>query len=234
MSCSALFETSSTYRKRLSTPSGKPSIPFLLEALGHPGDAFERRFRLQFFRDDRRLETLGGDLQIVVDDDVVVELFGRVDLVDRLLEPRLDLLITVQTAVAKPLFQNIQRGRKDEDVQLSLFELAVFRDLLRALIVDVEDDVLPVMQAGDDLSFRSPVQLLMNESPLEKFPGVGHGLKLLMGNEIVVFPLHLAGTRVPGRMRDGKVQVDPDGLELFAGLVDECRLPRAGRAGDDE
>src|SRR5260221_10971964 len=46
MSCSARLDTSNTYRERPSMPSGKPSISFLLEPLGHPGDGLERRLGL--------------------------------------------------------------------------------------------------------------------------------------------------------------------------------------------
>src|SRR5437764_1244678 len=93
MSCSALFETSRTYRNRLSTPSGNSSIAvLLLEALGHRVDRVERRLRLQLLRDDRRLEAFGRLAEVIVDDDVLVELFPGVDLGDRLAQPRLELV----------------------------------------------------------------------------------------------------------------------------------------------
>src|SRR5438876_10049579 len=108
MSCSARLETSNTYRNRLSMPSGKPSIPLLLEARGHPGDGLERRFRLQLLRDDRRFQTLGGFAEIIVDDHVLVELFAGLDLVHRLLQPRLDFLLTVQAAIAQALLESFE------------------------------------------------------------------------------------------------------------------------------
>src|SRR5216110_3459734 len=103
MSCSALLETSRTYRNRLSTPSGSPSIAMLLlEALGHRVDGFERRFRLQFLRDDRRLEAFGRLGQVIVDDHVLIEPFVRIDLSDRLAQPGLDLGLGIEAAVAQP------------------------------------------------------------------------------------------------------------------------------------
>src|SRR5881392_632934 len=79
-SCSARLETSNTYRNLLSMPSGKPSITFLLESLGHLGDRFERRSRLQLLGDDRGLEAFRGLAEIIVDDHVLIELFAGVDL----------------------------------------------------------------------------------------------------------------------------------------------------------
>src|ERR1700757_3297330 len=123
MSCSALFETSRTYRKRLSTPSGIDSIAmFLLEALGHLIDGVECRFRLQFLGDDSRLEAFGRLAKVIIDDDVLVELFSGVDLGDRLPQPRLDLSLGVEAAIAQPLLEHVERRRKDEDIQRTLFE----------------------------------------------------------------------------------------------------------------
>src|SRR6266705_12351 len=113
MSCSALFETSRTYRNRLSMPSGNPSIALLLfEALGHVVDGVERRFRLQLLRDDRRFEAFGRLAEIIVDDDVLVELFPGVDLGDRFSQPRLDLLLGVEASIAQPLLQCFERRRE--------------------------------------------------------------------------------------------------------------------------
>src|ERR1043166_6847165 len=137
MSCSALFETSRTYRNRLSTPSGNPSIAMLLlEALGHRVDRLERRFRLQFLRDDRRLEAFGRLGEVIVDDDVLVKVLRGVDLGDRLAQPRLDLALRVQAAIAQPLLERVERRRKDEHIQRTLVELRAVRDLLCALVDD--------------------------------------------------------------------------------------------------
>src|SRR5438128_12405799 len=117
MICSARLDTSNTYRNRLSTPSGSPSIAlFLLEPLGHPIDGFEGRFCLQLLRDDRRLQALRGYFEIIVDDDVLVKLLAGVDLVDRFPQPRLDLRIGVQAAVAQAPLENVERRRKNEHV----------------------------------------------------------------------------------------------------------------------
>src|SRR5438270_11161200 len=108
MSCSALFETSRTYRKRLSTPSGIDSIAmFLLEALRHRVDRLERRFRLQLLRDDRRLEAFGRLAEAIVDDDVLVKLFPGIDLGDRLAHPSLALGVRGPAASARPLLQHL-------------------------------------------------------------------------------------------------------------------------------
>src|SRR5438045_2634186 len=142
MSCSARFDTSRTYRKRLSTPSGNPSIAlFLLEALGHRCDGFQRRFRLQLASDDGGLEALRRFNQIIVDDDVVVKLFAGVDLVDRFLQSRVDLVVGIQSAIAEALFERVERRRKDENVQRSLLQFGIAVDLPRALIVDIENDI---------------------------------------------------------------------------------------------
>src|SRR5258708_22167304 len=108
MSCSARFDTRSTYRNLLSTPSGKPSISLLLDPLGHPGDGLERRLCLQLLGNDGGLEAFGGLGQIVVNDDVLVELFAGVDLVDGLLQARLDLRFGVQPAIPQALFQRLE------------------------------------------------------------------------------------------------------------------------------
>src|ERR1043166_5908442 len=163
MSCSALFETSRTYRNRLSTPSGNPSIAMLLlEALGHRVDRLERRFRLQFLRDDRRLEALRRHAEVIVDDDVVVELFPGVDLGDRLAQPRLDLGLGVEAPIAQPLLEHVERRRKDEDIQRTLSEMRVPGDLLRPLVVDVENDVLAAFEARRDLGDRGSVLVVVN------------------------------------------------------------------------
>src|SRR5205807_4244960 len=98
-------------------PSGKPSISLLLQALGHRGDRFERRLRLQLFGDDRRLQTFGGDVQVIVDDDVVIKLFAGVDLVCRLLLAKKNLVFAVQASVVKPLFEMIEGRRENENVE---------------------------------------------------------------------------------------------------------------------
>src|SRR5688500_3687927 len=113
MSCSALLETSSTYRNLLSTPSGSPSIAVLLfQSLRHRGDGFERSLRLQLPGDNRGLQALRRDTQVVVDDDVVVEILAFVDLVDRLPQPEMDLVVGVQAALAQPHAQGVERGRE--------------------------------------------------------------------------------------------------------------------------
>src|ERR1051325_2387024 len=180
MSCSARFDTSRTYRNRLSTPSGNPSIAlFLLEALGHRCDGLQRRFRLQLLRDDRSLQTLRGFFEIIVDDDVVVELLAGIDLIDRFLQSGLDLVIRVQSAIAEALFERVERRRKDENVQRSLLQFGIAVDLPRALIVDIENDIETAFHTCDDLLARSPVPVTMNVSALEKFPANGHGLELI-------------------------------------------------------
>src|ERR1700682_5428059 len=234
MSCSARFDTRSTYRNLLSTPSGKPSIAFLLEPLGHPRDGFERRLRLQLLGYDRGLEALSGLGQVVIDDDVLVELFAGVDLVDGLLQPRFDLRLRVQPAVPQALFQCLEGGWEDEYIQRALFELGIERDLPRSLVVDVEDDVFAAIEAADDLRLRRSVLLLVNVSMFEKFPLPDHGFEGDRRDIVIIHAVALAVSRAPSGVRDGKVELDPDRLELLAHAFDERSLSRTGRAGDDE
>src|SRR5205814_839721 len=231
----ARFDTSRTYRKRLSMPSGNPSIAlFLLEALGHRCDGLQRRFRLQLPGDDRGLEAFGRLGQIIIDDHVVVEILAGVDLVDGLPQPGVDLVVGVQSAVAKALFQRVQRRRKDEYVQRSLLQFLVAVDLPRALIVDVEDHVLAAIEAIDDLPARGPVPVTMNVSPFEKFPSRRHGVELLGLDVVVVDAVALAVARRTRGVRDREVQGDAEGLDLVAHAIDEGRFARARRTGNDE
>src|SRR5216684_855578 len=215
-------------------PSGKPSISLLLQTLGHRGDRFERCLRLQFLCDDRRLQTFGGDVQLIVDDDVVVKLFPGVDLVDGLLQSGLNLVFTVQAAVAETLLEMVERRRKDEDVERPRLEIDVFGDLPGPLIVDIEDDVLAPVEPRENLGFRSPVPLLMNEGPFDKFPACHHGLELFGGNEVITAAVDFARARLARGVRDREVEGDSDRLELLADGVDQRRLSGTRWARDDE
>jgi chloramphenicol 3-O-phosphotransferase len=75
------------------------------------------------FGDDRGLQALGRGAQIVVDDDVVVEILAFVDLVDRLAQAQIDLLVGVQAALAQPHPQRVQRRREDENAQRPRLQL---------------------------------------------------------------------------------------------------------------
>src|SRR5438270_1988439 len=233
MSCSARFDTSRTYRKRLSTPSGNPSIAlFLLEALGHRCDSLQRRFRLQLSSDDRSLEALCRFDQVIVDDDVIVEVLAGVDLIDRFFQSRVDLVIRIQSAIAKALFERIERRRKNEHVQRSLFQFGVVVDLPRTLIVDVEDDVDAAVEALDDLFARGPVPVTMNVSAFEKFPCRGHALELVGGDVVVIHAVLLAGPRGARGVGNRKVKRDAEGLDLLANTIGEGGLARARWIGD--
>ena len=50
-----------------------------------------------------------------------------------------------------PLLEMLERRRKNEDVQRAHAELGVVRDLLRPLVIDVEDDVLAALKPVEHL-----------------------------------------------------------------------------------
>src|SRR5476651_2914133 len=140
-------------------PSGNSSIPFLLEAFGHLLDGIERRLRLKLLGDDRRLETLRGDVQVIVDDDVVVELFSGVNLVEGLGHPPVDFFSRIQAPAFEPSFELRDRRGKNKDAQRTLFKPGIVGDLPGTLVVNVEDDVLAALEPCQYLQFGGAVSL---------------------------------------------------------------------------
>ena len=121
-----------------------------------------------------------------------------------------------------------------KNVQRARVELGVVRDLLRPLVIDVEDDVHAALEPAEDLRLRCPVLLLVNEGMLDKFPVRNHLVEDQTADEVVALPRGFAGARRARGVRDGEVEVDADRLELLANLVDQRRLPGARGTRDDE
>src|SRR4051812_25833886 len=128
----------------------------------------------------------------------------------------------------------IERRRENENVERPRFQFRIVSDLPGALIVDVENDVFAAFEAIENLGLRSPVPLLMNEGPFDKFPVRDHRLELRSRYEVVADAVDLAGARPARGVRDRKIERDPDRLELLADAIDERRLPGTRWARDDE
>src|SRR6478672_8210759 len=74
----------------------------------------------------------------------------------------------------------------------------------------------------------------MNERAFDKFRPRDHGLEDGGRNEVIADAVDLAGTWLARGVRDRKIEVDADRLELLADAIDEGRLPGTRRARDDE
>src|SRR5207302_4745781 len=65
-------------------------------------------------------------------------------------------------------------------------------------------------------------------------PGVDHHLEALGRDEVIALSFALTCPRRTRRVRDRKIEVNSDRLELRADVVNERGFACAGRSGDDE
>lgn len=182
-----------------------------------------------------------SSIEVVIDDDLVVLALGLaiLNLVLGLRKSFLDCLFGRVTAAAQPLLQDLHAGRLDEAysrVQTALLQL------LDALHLDVEDaDPLALSRGAVDalaLALGHILHGLLGRAVVVAaelgvlFERVlrNHGLELVRRREVVVDPVLLAGAGLASRVRDA----EPKQLRVVREQpLDECRLARARRAGED-
>jgi hypothetical protein len=75
-------------------------------------------------------------------------------------------------------------------------------ELLGALPVDVEEHVAPFAQGCLDGAPRRAIGVAVDRGVLEQFARLDHGAELLVGDEMVVVPIHLRRPPRPRRHRD--------------------------------
>ena len=97
--------------------------------------------------------------------------------------------------------------------------------------LELEDDAAAGAEDPVDLLAERPVAVPGDVlDVLEELAGVDAALKVVLGEEVVVAAVLLAGTALAGRRRDGHGEVVALGDEV----PDQRALAGAGRSGDDE
>jgi hypothetical protein len=108
----------------------------------------------------------------------------------------------------------------------------VLLDVQRAVDLELEDADAAVLGDPVDLRAERSVPLARDVlDPLEEPVLLDAGGELRLAEEPVLAPVDLAGPLLPGRRRDGNLQLVGQPLEERA---DERALARARRTGDDE
>ena len=99
----------------------------------------------------------------------------------------------------------------------------------RALRVDVDQDVHPLVQVAQDRLTQRAVIFSMDLGVLEKLSGLDAREKIRLGKKMIIFAIDLAGARRASRAGNGINEIGS-----LAERVTERRFPRAGWSRDDE
>src|SRR5690554_2395316 len=150
---------------------------------------------------DDRNEVADGVLQYVIQYNVV-ELRHMAHLAARAQQAPGDHVLAVGAAPAQALLQHIERGRQHEHPHGLRKRLA---HLLRALPVDLQQDVVARADALADPGPGRAVVVTVDLGPLEKFTGIAHRPEAFDVDEMVVLPVHLALARRAGGVGDGQL-----------------------------
>src|SRR4051794_26802468 len=179
---------------------------------------------------DDRLDLRGGpvDLARLVHDDPAVVALPR-ELDRRVALPELELVGGFRRPRPQALEQGLERGRDDEHEQRLGHPLL---DDLRALDVDLQDDVVAGGERLGDVPARRAVRVAVDLGRLEQLPGVEQSAERVGFHELVRDAGDLARARPARRARDDVVvvRVAPAPPER----VDDRVLSDAGRPADDD
>jgi len=173
-----------------------------------------------------RVQLPEGALEVVVDHHVI-QLWPVPHVGGGVLQPALDHVFRVGAAAAQPAFELRARGRQYED-RTAFGQRAAY--LLRALPVDLEDQVLPLGERGLDRAARRPVAVVEDARVLEELAPSGHRLELVLRDEEVVAAVGLVRALPARRVGDGELQR----RHARHQRADERRLARAGGRRNDE
>ena len=142
--------------------------------------------------------------------------------------PQLQLLDRLGGPAAEPVEERLEGRRHDEDQERVRHALL---DRVRALHVDLEDDVLACRQRLRHFDPRGAVPVPVDFVCLEQLAGIAQGEEPLRFDEVVADAIDLPRSRGPGRAGHHEVE-RPRPLAL-AERVDDGVLADARRPGDD-
>src|SRR6266542_503708 len=163
--------------------------------------------------DDLR-ELVRGSLDIVVDDDVV-ELICLFALLPGQREPLVDLPRALRSPLPQPALELVERRRVHEDRHCARHGVP---DGERALDLEVEERDLPGLVDAIDLEAERPVAMAGDvRNPFEEVASSNAAFELRIRDEPVFAPVLLAFPSLPGRRRDGELELghtlEQSGLE---------------------
>ncbi len=183
------------------------------------------------------LEPLGGEdrcharealLDIVVDQDIVIAV-PVADFVRRTVHAGLDHLGRIGRAAFEPLAQLGHRGRQDEHAHdIAAGELV---KLLRALPVDVEQDVAALLEHVPDLRLGRAVAMAEDMRPFEEFVVRDHRAEGFEIDEVIIDAVHFAGAHRSRRVGNRDDQL---GLVLAKLARDRGFASARGRGKNEE
>src|SRR5438874_675865 len=157
----------------------------------------------------------------------VFEFAGVRELLARIRHALADDGIGVLRPHAHAPLELLDRGRQDEDADAVRVEPA---HLLRALPVDLENDVFAAGDGIEDHFLRRAVVVAVHLGAFQEFAALAHRPEAALVDEVVVDAILLARPR-PAR---GVGHRDLERRVVAHHRVDERGLPGAGRSGNDE
>jgi len=95
--------------------------------------------------------------------------------------------------------------------------------------IDIEQDIDAMLELRDDGGLERAVMVAVDLGVFQKISGLDVGLKVFLGEKMVILAIDLSGPRGAGRARDGVNKI-----RLLAERGNERGFSRAGGGGDDE
>ena len=134
----------------------------------------------------------------------------------------------IGSAPGQAAAQLVDAGRQQEHADDVGFHLLI--KLLRALPVDIEQEILALADTGFHLRLGGAVAVAEHGCPLEELPVLHHPVKFGLAGEDVILPVHFTGTRRAG----GDGYRHADFRVMGQQLARNRGLACAGRRGQDE
>lgn len=102
----------------------------------------------------------------------------------------------VGAAVGEAVVEFFLAGWHDEEIDEGLLNLRIraITDLIRALNVDVHDDIGSGPEVGNDLGLQRAVEVFMDDGVFEKMASSESLFEIRAGEEMIVLAVFLAGT----------------------------------------